>query len=210
MDSVIGIDLSGLSRGTKGQTALAQLSLTHPPRLLDLMVLPRGRQTDPELIRWVSERKPRVVAIDAPLSLPHGLTCEDPTCPRCEPPSSSYLARDVDRRAGGMSTVMIAGIAFRGIYLARRMRRLGIEVIEVYPAAAYQRLGLRTKEERRYPARVSEVLAWHVPGALLGTADERDAVTAALVARWYAIGLGEVISGQDGAIWIPPATPGRR
>lgn len=210
MDSVIGIDLSGLSRGTKGQTALAQLSMSEPPRLLGLVVLPRGRQTDEELIRWVSERKPRVVAIDAPLSLPHGINCEDPSCERCEPPSSSYLARDIDAKAGGMATVMIAGIAFRGIYLARRLRRLGVEVIEVYPAAAYQRLGLRTKEERRDPAKVSELLARHVPGALLETSDERDAVAAALVARWYAMGLGEAISGQDGAIWIPPATPGRR
>lgn len=208
MDSVIGIDLSGLSRGTKGQTALAQLSLSEPPRLLDLVVLPKGRQTDAELIRWVAERRPRVVAIDAPLSLPHGLSCEDPACARCEPPSSDYLARDIDRLVGGMSTVMIAGIAFRGIYLARRLRRLGIEVIEVYPAAAYQRLGLKTIEERRDPAKVSAVLVRYVPGVWLETSDERDAVAASLVARWYAMARAEVIEGADGAIWLPSRPSG--
>lgn len=50
MDSVIGIDLSGLSRSTKGRTALAQLSVSEPPKLLDLHMLRRGERTDVELL----------------------------------------------------------------------------------------------------------------------------------------------------------------
>ena len=203
MDTVIGIDLSGLSRGTKGNTALAQLTVDNPPRLLDLHVLRRGSQTDAELLEWVGARHPRVVAIDAPLTLPHGITCRDQACQRCAPPSSSYLTRDVDRLAGGMSMVMIAGIAFRGMYLARQLASYGYEVIEVYPAAAYAALGLRTKEERRDPARVSKVLSRWVPGLAVLGSDERDAVAAAIVAAAFVAGSAVPIRGQDGTMWVP-------
>lgn len=204
MDSVIGIDLSGLSRGTKGRTALAQLSIEDPPRVLDVRVLERGKQTDAELLEWVAARSPRVVAIDAPLTLPHGITCEDPGCERCIPPSSSYLTRDVDRMAGGMSMVMIAGIAFRGIYLARRIASLGYDVIEIYPAAAYRAFGLLSTEDRRDSLRVADAIESRVPGARVETGDERDAVAAAFVAVEYARGRAVSVAGEDGAIWLPP------
>jgi predicted nuclease with RNAse H fold len=205
VDSVIGIDLSGLSYGTKGQTALAQLSLEDPLRLVDVSVLPRGRRTDPELLRWIDKREPRVVAIDAPLSLPHSLTCTEVDCARCQPDTAEYLARDVDRKVGGMSTVMIAGIAFRGMYLARQLRDRGCKVIEVYPAAAYAALGLTTRSERRDPSQVAQILGLFVPGPALLGADERDALAAAIVAAAYARGTAQPIRGLDGTIWLPSA-----
>lgn len=204
MDSVIGIDLSGLSRGTKGRTALAQLSVTDPPQLLDLHLLPRGERTDVELLTWVDKRRPWVVAIDAPLSLPHSVTCRDPACVRCTPEHATYLARDIDAPAGGMPTVMIAGIAFRGIYLARQLRARGHEVIEVYPAAAYRAFGLMSKADRRDPEQVARAIEQRVPGARPGTGDERDAVTAAIVAVAYVRGRAWSVAGEDGTIWVPP------
>ena len=203
MDSVIGIDLSGLSRGTKGRTALAQLSVTDPPQLLDLHLLRRGERTDVELLEWVDERRPWVVAIDAPLSLPHGVICSDPACARCEPAGATYLARDIDAPAGGMPTVMIAGIAFRGIYLARQLRARGYEVIEVYPAAAYRAFGLVSKADRRDPERVARAIEQRVPGARPETGDERDAVAAAIVAVAYVHGRAASVAGEDGTIWVP-------
>lgn len=203
MDSVIGIDLSGLSRGTKGRTALAQLSLSDPPQLLDLHLLRRGERTDLELLAWVDNRPPKVVAIDAPLSLPHSVTCSDRECVRCDPARATYLARDIDAPAGGMPTVMIAGIAFRGIYLARRLRALGYEVIEVYPAAAYRAFGLVSKADRRDPVRVAGAIEQRVPGVHLETGDERDAVAAAIVAVSYVLARAASIAGEDGTIWLP-------
>jgi predicted nuclease with RNAse H fold len=208
VDSVIGIDLSGMSRGTKGRTALAQLSVADPPQLLDLHLLRRGERTDVELLAWVDKRRPWVVAIDAPLSLPHSVTCKDPGCVRCEPERATYLARDIDAPAGGMPTVMIAGIAFRGIYLARQLRASGHEVIEVYPAAAYRAFGLVTKADRRDPEQVAKAIEQRVPGAKVGTADERDAVAAAIVAVAYVRGQAPSVSGEDGTIWVPPERGG--
>jgi predicted nuclease with RNAse H fold len=62
------------------------------------------------------------VAIDAPLSLPHSVTCGLRDSPRCAPGQADDLTRDVDALADGMSTSRLAAIAFRGIYLARILR----------------------------------------------------------------------------------------
>jgi predicted nuclease with RNAse H fold len=108
-----------------------------------------------------------------------------------------------------MSMVMIAGIAFRGMYLARQLANRGYEVIEVYPAAAYAALGLRTKEERRDPARVARVLGRWVRGPALLGPDERDALAAAIVATAYVAGSAVPITGLDGTIWVPQAVSGQ-
>lgn len=144
-----------------------------------------------------------MVGIDAPLSLPHSVTCRDPSCPRSEPTKATYLARDIDAPAGGMPTVMIAGIAFRGIYLARQLRARGYEVIEVYPVAAYRTFGLVGKADRRDPERVARAIERRVPGAHMETGDERDAVAAAIVAVAYVRGRAVSVAGEDGTIWLP-------
>lgn len=197
MDTAIGVDLSGISRKTKGHTAAAQLSLSDPPRLLDLQIFPYARRPDAALLAWITDRRPLVVAIDAPLSLPHGVTCVDPDCPRCRLAEPSYLQRDVDKQAKGMSMVMIAAIAFRGMYLARILTEAGIRVIETYPAAAYRALGATDKGERQavLERRIGPFTAW--------TDDERDAVCAALVALDHARGTRRRVPGEDGEIWLP-------
>lgn len=211
MDTVVGIDLSGLSSGTKGRTVAAHLSIEHPRRLIEApFVVPRGQRGDVQLIDWIEARSPRVVAVDAPLTLPHSVGCRRADCPRCQPGHANYLERDVDAIAraegGGMPFVMLAAIAFRGMYLARMLARPGLHVIEVYPAGAYRRLGLK---EGGVEARI-ELLDRYVTGLewrpeALG--DQVDAVCAALVAADFAEGPHQgAFTGQDGAIWLSRST----
>jgi predicted nuclease with RNAse H fold len=197
VDSVIGVDLSGISRATKGRTAAAQLSVTDPPRLLDLRVFPYAKRPDVALLAWISEHESRVVAIDAPLSLPHSVTCTEAGCLRCRPEGPNYLQRDVDARAKGMSMVMIAAVAFRGMYLARQLERGGIQVIETYPAAAYRALGATARGERQ------AVLERRVGPFTANSEDERDAVCAGFVAVDYTRGVAGSFRGKDGEIWLP-------
>ena len=207
MDSVVGIDLSGVSRTTIGQTALAQLSVEERPRLLDRRLFARGeRHADATLIDWITARRPLVVAIDAPLTLPHSLGCELLDCPRCQPGTAQYLMRDVDRMVGGMSTAQLASIAFRGAYLARIIRGLGIEAIETYPARVLRDLGLTTQAERRDSGRIDKVLEQRVVGYVSGTSDEQHAICAALVAADYAAGAAISTIGSDGVIWLTEPT----
>ena len=199
MDSVVGIDLSGLTSGARGHTVAAELFLEMPPRLGERFIAPRGLRGDRLLIQWIDARRPRVIAIDAPLTLPHSILCVDPSCTRCELGSAEYLARDVDHHAGGMPTAMLAAIAFRGIYLARKLRERGYEVIETYPAAAYRAMGATGKTYEERAALLTALI-----GAFGWTiTDEVDAVCSAIVAGDYAAGAHEgVVRRDDGEIWV--------
>ena len=148
----VGIDLSGLSRGTKGQTALAEIAIEPSARQRDTRLFAREEaEADANIVAWVIARRPAAVAIDAPLSLPHRATCPIDPCQRCDAPDASCLARDVDRIVCGMSTVMLAAIAFRGMWLAKVLRRKGVHVVETYPAQVLAGFGLTTRGERRDP-----------------------------------------------------------
>lgn len=203
VDSVIGIDLSGLTAGARGRTAAVEIVLSGASlRLGERFVVPRGRRGDRLLVEWIEARRPEVVAIDAPLSLPHSVGCTVPGCARCALGSAEYLERDVDRAArrhgGGMPTVMLAAIAFRGIYLARILRARGYEVIETYPAAAFRSFGAgRDLDQRR------AVLERRLGPLPTMTGDELDATCASLAASHYAKGTAPAIEGADGAIWLP-------
>jgi len=200
VDSVVGIDLSGLTSGARGHTVAAELFLEIPLRLGERFIAPRGLRGDRLLVDWLDARRPRVIAIDAPLTLPHSVICVTSDCPRCEVGSAEYLARDVDRLAGGMPTAMLAAIAFRGIYLARALRSRGYEVIEAYPAAAYRAMGAEGKTYEERAALLSRRIAG---GIIPEDADAVDATCAALVAADRAGGAHDGrITGDDGRIWV--------
>lgn len=200
MDSVVGIDLSGLTSGARGRTVAAQLLLETPLRRGDRFIAPRGLVGDRLLVEWIDERRPRVIAIDAPLTLPHSVLCAGSDCSRCGLGSAEYLARDVDRLAGGMPTAMLAAIAFRGIYLARVLRDRGYEVIEAYPAAAYRAMGATGKSYEERAVLVSRRIGMAIDPSCH---DAVDATCAALVAADRAAGEHDgLIPGEDGQIWV--------
>lgn len=196
MDSVIGVDLSGLSRATKGRTVAAHIALEDPLRLVELVTIRPGLRGDVDLLDWIRDREPVVVGIDAPLSLPHSVTCETVDCDRCEPGRASYLSRDVDGMAGGMPTVMLAAIAFRGMYLARQLSSSVSRVVEVYPGAAFSSWGLNHSRNAERAAALAEI----VGPFLWTTRDEIDAVCAALLAASAWRSAAAVVSGADGEI----------
>ena len=205
VDSVVGIDLSGLSGSTKGRTVAAQIALEERLRLLDIVAIRRGIRGDRDLVDWIDERRPRVIAIDAPLTLPHSVFCEISGCPRCLPGAASYLRRDVDRLAAGMPTAMLAAIAFRGIYLARTLRDRAFEVIETYPRASLRELGVMGSHRTNSPA-IAAALGRRVEGVATSDPDELDAIAAALAAADYLRQpRPKPIEAADGVIWIAVA-----
>ena len=200
VDSVIGIDLSGLSRATKGRTVAAQVALEDPLRLVELIRIRPGVRGDFDLLAWIRDSSPSVVGIDASLSLPHSVTCQADECERCLPGQASYLGRDVDRMVGGMPTVMLAAIAFRGIYLARQLRTAGTRVIEVYPGAAYSAWGILDRSVASIANHLESLLGrfdW-------ATRDDLDAVCAAVITARDAEGSSLIVAGNDGTIVSQP------
>jgi predicted nuclease with RNAse H fold len=211
-----GIDLSGRTTGT---TALAWVE-GDPPRVTGIE--DRGLRDDAELVRRCLDRAPAVVAIDAPLSLPHAVTCADPECPRCFAPGARSGSRAVDGKeawaAAGhtekppMPMAMLAAIAFRAIHLRRLLA--GVEVIETWPMGTYRALARGEPPGDTGDAWRRRLLAacgLHVTG---GT-DRLDAVAAAY-AGWCRLHDRATVVRADGdEIWVatrPVAsgTPRRR
>jgi predicted nuclease with RNAse H fold len=226
-----GIDLGGRTTGT---TAIAWLdgSRCGRPRVLGVRAGTdlRGDCGDAEILAALGS--PGVVAVDAPLTLPHPITCTDEGCPVCFPAEGvapQYGSRPrVDSAAAWISvhhvekppiaTAMLAGIAFRAIYLARLLRRSGLDVIEVWPMGAYRALartpgtsirGRDGDDEWRRALLVPRVESVDeaIPRGDAAERDRLDAVAAAYVGwLWLAGEARSVPPGaeRDGeAIWIP-------
>ncbi len=104
--------------------------------------------TDDEILRATLEARPDVVAIDSPLALPKGRCCADPSC-ACV---VHGIVRAADREIARLGyhpfwTLLpsMVPLTLRSIDLKERMEAAGLTVIEVYPGAAQDRLGLPRK-----------------------------------------------------------------
>jgi predicted nuclease with RNAse H fold len=216
---VAGIDVSGRTTGT---TALAWLTgqRTRMRPLLDRPVITeglRGAGGDARIVGLLRDARPEVVAIDAPLHLPHAVTCRDEGCQRCFPRGDvypSYTTRMLERKdrwegpttRPPMPMVMVAGIAFRAIFLRRLLEREGIRVIETWPAGVLRQMQNAPGRSSRLDVatRVRLLLeSIDDPGHRLQQPDlpldVADAVAAALAA--YASATGQFQSiGDDG--WL--------
>jgi predicted nuclease with RNAse H fold len=227
----VGIDLSGRRVGTTAVAWVAGDPGVGRPQVqrVEAGSRFRGDRGDAEIRDALGDAG--VVAIDAPLSLPHAITCEKDDCEECFPAGGmapSYGRRDeldgppawaavghADKPP--MPTVMLAGIAFRGIYLARLLRRAGAKVIEVWPMGAYRALARSLEsppadhtDDGWRRALLSERLDALDGRCRPGDANERDrldAVAAAYVGWCWLTDRARPVPAdapRDGeAIWIP-------
>lgn len=225
-----GIDLSGRTVGT---TAIAWLGgESDQPQLIEVVAGPElsGERGDTCIAHHLTARRPELVAIDAPLTLPHAVTCIRPSCAICFPVNGiapSYGSRALDRaeswKAAGhtekppMPTVMVAGIALRAIYLRRLLEREGLEVIETWPMGVYRVIARRTGDlgedtgdvwrRELLESRVRDVQRVDAEGFRGSLRDRLDAVAAAYAAWSKLQGKGCAVSSEadpsEGAIWVP-------
>jgi predicted nuclease with RNAse H fold len=223
-----GIDLGGRTTGT---TAIAWVDGPRGsrPRVREVSAA-AGLRTDQKVLTELGS--PGVVAIDAPLTLPHPVVCTDDDCPVCFPDDAAAPAygsrsgldgatawRSIGHvEKGPMATAMLAGIAFRAIYLARLLRRAGLKVIEAWPMGAYRAIarspGATGRGEEGGDDWRRALLETRLDGldetvapAVRAERDRLDAVAAAYVGwLWLARRARSVPPGAklDGeAIWIP-------
>ncbi len=180
MKKVIGIDLTGTEKRASGIATLWENGQVRTIRL----------KTDDEIITEVLVAKPDLISIDSPLSLP-----EDPTkiYRECE--------LTLKRRGIGVYWCLLPSmekLTMRGIRLAKRLRYKGLNVIESYPGAAQDILGLPRKNKG--VTVLAEALAkYGVVGNLDVSHDELDAITAAIVGHLYLRGEYEAL----GCLIIP-------
>ena len=198
----LGLDPSGSERKRSG-LAVIDDSLNAESRIV---------KTDADILQAVHDVRPDVVAIDAPLSLPKGRCCADTSCP-C---AVHGIVRSADRAVSRMGyrpfwTLLpsMVNLTLRCIGLRETLESMGVKVIEVYPGAAQDRLGLPRKQ------RGEDALLEGLYGLGIGfpdpdrkrVHDELDAVTAAYVGLCWLQNAFEATGPPDEMQIILPLAP---
>lgn len=198
---VVGIDLSGSEGKASGWCVLDG----HDVATLAL-------HSDEEIIAQTVKERPRVISIDSPLSLPAGRKMVEDTDPgRDKYGIVRFCERILKRRGVNVYPALIQSmqkLTARGMRLAQRFRALGYPVIESYPGAAQDILGIpRKRASLEFLERgLAEfgITGTFVKGAV--SHDELDAITSAIVGVFFWSGmyerLGEAPFGDE-ALIIP-------
>ena len=171
---------------------------------------------DIKFLELVQSLKPELIAIGSPLCLPLGLDCLEPSC-LCEmkfPERKGRLAEQQLSRVGigyfaSNKSHSSPGFIYRGISLCNELRKLGYNVIEVYPSATRvilfgdsappKRVALSFLKENLPP--LIQGLMPLVHGLDMGACDALlNAYTAVLNLRGETLSMGD---GQEGFIIVP-------
>jgi uncharacterized protein YprB with RNaseH-like and TPR domain/predicted nuclease with RNAse H fold len=169
---IVGIDLTGSEKRATGWALMDGASATT-----------KSIRTDEELIRETLAAKPDLVSIDSPLSLPEGYGAPNvPIYRKCE------LA--LKRMGISVFWCLLPSmqmLTHRGIKLAGAIRHAGCKVIESYPGAAQDILGIPRKkaslQELKWGLSRSGITGDFLTAHI--THDEVDAITSALVGLFY-------------------------
>jgi uncharacterized protein len=199
---VLGVDLAGSPRRTTGCCLLvagapARCSVVH---------------TDDELRDLVRAVRPALIIVDAPLSIPRGRsTIEDRNGPHLRECDRELLRHHIPFFPITLGPMRM--LTERGMRLATEFRTAGYEVVEGYPGASQDLLGIPRKSAglpavRRGLRRLG--LRWErsAPGL---THDELDAMTIAWVGREHLGGRSWVIGDpHEGTMVLPRRRNGPR
>jgi predicted nuclease with RNAse H fold len=202
LQTYVGVDLTSSAARPSGYAVLDEQARLQAVGLV---------AADEEILSLASHWRPRLVALDAPLSWPLE---SDSKGRQCE----LLLAREGIGTFRTTQRTIIRALVERGIALSGEMRSLGFEVMEVYPYGSKVRLFGRAIPRKATPegrAWLRQRLEALVPGLAAHqgplTHDELDAVVAAYTALLRARGLTEEVGDPaEGRICLPvgPALAG--
>jgi len=173
---VVGIDLTGSAKRATGWALMTGAT-----------AITKSLSTDEELLAETIAAKPDLVSIDSPLSLPEGWINADESCGL-----PIYRKCELALKRMGISVFWcllpsMKSLTKRGMFLARRLREAGLSVIESYPGAAQDLLGIPRKgsslEELKWGLSRAGIKGEFLHGKV--THDEVDAITSALVGLFY-------------------------
>ena len=193
---VVGIDLAGSEKRDTG------FCVMDPHMRCRTGVL----HTDQEVLRLTSEAMPGVVSIDAPLFLPKGReSLEKPGPPHFRECDKELLRMHI--RFFPISLGPMRMLTARGMKLRTALEAQGFEVIESFPGAVQDLLGMPRKQKGL--RELEEALRRY--GIGLGprkggfSGDELDAVTSALVGLMYRKGEYRTIGDPEEGLMILPS-----
>jgi len=193
---IVGIDLAGSEKRDTG------FCLMDSHMICETAVL----HTDEEILGMTFNAGPSVVSIDAPLFLPKGReSLEKPGPPHFRECDKELLRMRI--RFFPISLGPMRMLTARGMRLRAALEKHGFEVIESFPGAIQDLLGMPRKQKGLHELESS---LRHF-GVKLGrrkggfTGDELDAVTSALVGLMYRNGEYRAIGDPAEGLMILPA-----
>jgi len=188
--TVVGLDLTGSAARPSG---LAVMRGNHAVTQL--------LADDEEIIRRVVEAEPDLVSIDSPLCLPVGRTRVTDDDPRRFCGIMRQSERILKKRGINVYPCLIPSmqrLTERGIQLATAIRAHGIPVIECYPGAAQDIMGIPRKGAGTEWLMLG-MKEFGVTGPFTTEAlshDELDAITCSLVGFFHLAGKTEALGGK--------------
>jgi len=196
---VVGIDLTGSEERPSGWCFL-----DHD------MAITKCIGADEELIKETLKVRPDLVSIDSPLSIPHGrIHVGDDDPGRHEFGIMRFCERLLKKRGVNVYPSLIPSmqrLTARGMRLAVQFRQMGVPVIESYPGAAQDIMGIPRKgASLDYLAKGLELFG--IKGEFRDqkvTHDELDAITSAVVGVFFWSGKFEAIGNEEEDYLIIP------
>lgn len=196
---VVGIDLTGSEIRPSGWCLLTN-------NVAETQCL----GTDHDIIEATLKCRPDVVSIDSPLSIPKGRTSVSDDDPgRDQFGIMRICERILKRRGVNVYPSLIPSmqkLTARGIRLANHFRSLGVPVIESYPGAAQDIMGIpRKRASLEYLERGLQLFG--IEGNFdykEVTHDELDAITSAIVGLFFWSGKFEALGNEDEEYLIIP------
>jgi len=189
--SIVGLDLAGVETRPTGFCILENMNVK------TCVVYEDG-----EITEKIQETKPRIVAIDAPLSLPAGRKSIDQRTDTHLRECDKELLR---RRIKFFPVTLgpMRKLTSRGIRLREILESAHFNVIEVYPGGAQDILGIPRKQQGLDKLR-SGLKKLQIKGiANTMSADELDAITCAYVGKLYLEGKTLTYGTDDQTIIMP-------
>lgn len=191
--TIVGIDLAGSPKRNTGVCILRGRTITKWATVF----------SDDEILTFVQNAEPDLIAIDAPLNLPPGRkTMDDRNGEHFRPCDRELLKRGI--RFFPITLGPMRALTLRGISLKRRFRRKGFDIVEIYPGAAQDIWGISRKQYglTRLRKGMERLGILGLDRRMNG--DELDAVSGAIVGRMFLKGKAEVIGDfKHGAIVLP-------
>jgi predicted nuclease with RNAse H fold len=199
--TVLGLDLAGSPQRSTGCCVLTGPSMAR-------CAVAHG---DEEIRSVVRSAHPELIVIDAPLSLPRGrATIEDRSGPHLRECDRELLRRRI--RFFPLTLGPMRMLTVRGMRLAEGFRRAGFEVVEGYPGASQDLLGIPRKQRSLAGVRRG-LRSLGLRGDLDRTSlshDELDAATIAWVGRQHLFGRSLLIGDPTEGLMVLPRPRRRR
>ena len=189
--SIVGLDLAGVETRPTGFCILSEMKAVTGHLF-----------TDAEIIENTVKANPRIITIDAPLSLPPGRKS-------IEELTGNHL-RNSDRVLLKMGIKLfpitlgpMRKLTVRGIRLRETFEQLGFKVLEAYPGGAQDVLGISRKRQGLEKMRVG-LTALGILGLKADMSDhELDASTIAYVGKLFLEGKAVIYGDPDQGIVMP-------